>query len=185
MSHLLDLAHRSPCVDLRRTFGRAFKFVMDPAAQTERSDFRGREAAWLTRIPCRYGYVFPWGGRQLAGYSSRRGLFARLRAIPGATVRQHGDRELVVTFDVEDLEAVAALLQARRPVRLSLEERERRRESGRRLAEAFPPGKKGGKPPSESTNGIPDDAEAVLRRLARPQTGRDDTHSSQRMERPR
>jgi hypothetical protein len=108
----------TPCVDLRVTFGRQFRYVWDEAYAAERPDFRAREAPWLTVIPCRYGRIFPWGGRLLAAYcpagSAKRCELAKVegtRVVQGAVV---GCPEVVVTFDVERTEEVAAILQARR-----------------------------------------------------------------------
>jgi hypothetical protein len=125
---ILTTTHpRAQCLDLRATFGRRFRYVWDESYAAERSDFRRVEAAWLTVIPCRFGRIFSWGGRQLAAYctagaSTRR----RLAGLSGTTVVQGailGCPEIVVTFDVEMIERVAAVMQAKRPRRLSDEQR--------------------------------------------------------------
>ena len=123
------------CVDLRATFTGIFRFAWDPARQAERPEWRRREAAWLTRIPCRYGFIYPHGGRRLAAYSTTRRR--RLGALPAVTVVQGGPGcpEVTVTFDVEAIHVVAALLEARRPPRLSVEERGRRRDRMRAISQ--------------------------------------------------
>ena len=120
------------CVDLRATFPGQFRFAWDEAYLAERPDSRRTEAAWLTIIPCRFGRIFPWGGRRLAAYSrSRR---RRLACLPGVTVVQGGtvgrltSGEVIVTFDVDLIDAVADLLKARRPAQVLPAERARRRE---------------------------------------------------------
>lgn len=128
-------------VDLRATFGRRYRYAMDPAYAGERPEFRAIEKPWLTRIPCRFGFIAPHGGRQLAAYTTTRRR--ALASLPGVTVRQQGEDEVLVAFDVADLPAVAELLEARRPPRLSLEERTRRRDRmlalrGAREMTAFP-----------------------------------------------
>lgn len=131
LGHTVVLTTTHPvaqCVDLRATFKGHFRFTWDPAYAAERPDFRTVEAPWLTRIPCRAGFICPWGGRRLAAYSrSRR---RALQALPGVTVVQGGALggqlcpEVIVTFDVSLIEAVAELLGARRPRVLSPEQRE-------------------------------------------------------------
>jgi hypothetical protein len=121
------------CVDLRATFGRRFRYVHDPSFAAERPDQRAVEAAWLTRIPCRFGFIAPHGGRQLAAYSTTRRK--ALASLSGVTVAQGGPGcgEVLVTFDVGDLPAVAALLGALRPPQLSPAEQARRRDRMRAI----------------------------------------------------
>jgi len=111
------------CVDLRATFGRLFRFVMDEAYAAERPEFRTKETAWLTVIPCRFGRIYPQGGRRLAASSASSPRRRRaLEAIPGVTVIQGGgpcSRDVTVVFDAADIEPVARLFGARRPRRLS------------------------------------------------------------------
>jgi hypothetical protein len=120
MSVTLTSTHpRAQCVDLRATFGRRFRYAWDASYAAERSDFRAVEAPWLTVIPCRFGRIVPWGGRRLAAYC-RAGAMKRreLEALPGMTIVQGGGpgcREVVVTFDVDLIDQVAAVLQAKRP----------------------------------------------------------------------
>jgi hypothetical protein len=80
-------------------------------------------------IPCRFGRIFPWGGRVLAGYSAAGGANRlALQHLPGVTVVQGGEGnclEVVVIFDVDLIESVATVLRARRPRRFSEEQRAR------------------------------------------------------------
>ena len=90
-----------------------------------------REQTWLTRIPCKYGYIAPHGDRLLAAYCDA-GLVKRreLCALPCVEVAQ-GDAtcsDVIVTLNVADTEQVAAVLNARRPRRYSPAEKARRRE---------------------------------------------------------
>jgi hypothetical protein len=118
------------CVDLRATFAGQFRFGWDEAYAAERPDLRTREAAWLTIIPCRFGHIFPHGGRRLAAYTTSRRR--ALAALPGVTVAQGGVGcpEVIVTFEVEAIAAVAELLQARRPRQVSPETKARLRAIG-------------------------------------------------------
>jgi len=116
---------RAQCIDLRATFAGQFRFVRDPAYAAESSERRRTEAPWLTRIPCRFGFIAPQGGRRLVAYATTRRR--ALAALPCVRIHAGGERDVLVTFDVADLPAVAELLEARRPPRLSPEERARRR----------------------------------------------------------
>jgi hypothetical protein len=118
---------RAQCVNLRATFAGQFRFAHDEAYQAERSDFRKAEACWLTVIPCRVGRIFPWGGRVLAAYCRAAATKRReLAALEGVRVVQgavEGCPEMVVTFDVELIDQIAPVMQAKRPRRLSPEQR--------------------------------------------------------------
>jgi len=116
---------RAQCVDLRASFPGRFRFAFEDSYQAERSDLRKVEAAWLTVIPCRHGArIFPWGGRQLAAYCTAARA-RMLEQVPGVRVAQGGPRcpEAVLTFDVDLLDRVADVLGARRPRRLTDEQR--------------------------------------------------------------
>jgi hypothetical protein len=116
------------CVDLRATFRGRFRFTWDEADYAERPDLRKVEAPWLKRIACRYGFICPHGRRRLQAYATTRRR--ALAALPGVTMHQQGDREIIVTFDVADIEGVAHVLGARRPRRVSDETRARLRRQG-------------------------------------------------------
>lgn len=116
------------CVDLRATFTGRFRFTWDESYHAERPGRRKLEAAWLTRIACRYGFIAPHGGRRLVAYTTTRRR--ALAALQGVTVHQHGEREMSVTFDVAEIESVAHVLGARRPRRVSDDTRARLRRHG-------------------------------------------------------
>jgi hypothetical protein len=108
----------TPCVDLRASFGFVFRFTDDPALAAERPEYRKVERPWLTRIPCAGGGVIaPAGGRRLQAFATTRRH--RLRALPCVRIQQESTKELIVSFDVADLETVAAVLGAKRRRRLS------------------------------------------------------------------
>lgn len=111
-------------IDLKATYGDTFRITLDESAKspgTSRED-----KLWCYRIPCRRGHIFVHGENTLGAYCDRRLIRKRLAALPGVRVHQDGDRETTVTFDPALLPKVAELLQARRRVRLSPEERQRR-----------------------------------------------------------
>ena len=116
------------CVDLRATFAGQFRLTWDPSYDAERPDWRKVEAAWLTRIPCRFGFIAPHGGRRLMAYTTTRRR--ALAALPCVTPHQVGDGEILVTFDVGDIEAVAEVLGAKRPRQISEATRARLRRQG-------------------------------------------------------
>jgi hypothetical protein len=127
---ILTTTHpRVQCIDLRATFERRFRYAWDESYAAERPDFRRVEAPWLTVIPCRFGRIFPWGGLRLAAYCAAGPLKRRdLERLPGVTVAQGGGRgcpEVVLSFDAEMIDRVAAVLRARRPRRFSDEQRAR------------------------------------------------------------
>jgi len=65
-------------------------------------------------IPGRYGQMEWFDGRDLAVYTNRPRLFAKLWAIPGVRKHQTGDTEMRALFPPEALERVAAVIRARR-----------------------------------------------------------------------
>jgi hypothetical protein len=60
------------------------------------------------------GQIEWFDGRDLAVYSDRPRLFAKLWAIPGVRRHQTGDHEMRAIFPPEALEQVAGVIQARR-----------------------------------------------------------------------
>jgi hypothetical protein len=77
-------------------------------------------------IPARYGQIEWFDGNDLAVYTDRPRLFARLWAIPGVRRHQTGDTEMRAVFPPEALEQVAGVIRARRRRTLSSEEARRR-----------------------------------------------------------
>jgi hypothetical protein len=125
----LFATHAVPCVDLRASFAGRFQFTEDPSLMAERADRRNPERAWLTRIPCADGgFIAPAGGRRLLAYATSRRR--RLRALSCVTIEQEGTYELIASFDVADLEAVAAAVGARQRRRLSDERRAQLKAAG-------------------------------------------------------
>ena len=64
-------------------------------------------------ITGRYGQIEWFDGRDLAVYTNRPRLFARLWAISGVRRHQTGDAAMRATFAPEALEEVATVIQAR------------------------------------------------------------------------
>ena len=104
------------CIDLRKTFANKYRYEWDPAYHEERPDHRSAEAAWLTTVPCKLGKVFPWGGRMLAaccdaGPVKRRELVSLscVQVVQGSTECP----EVIVAFDVADMDQVAVVMKPR------------------------------------------------------------------------
>lgn len=78
------------------------------------------------RIPGRYGQIEWFDGNDLAVYTDRPRLFAKLWAISGVRRHQTGDTEMRAVFPAEALEKVAGVIKARRRRTLSPDEARRR-----------------------------------------------------------
>jgi hypothetical protein len=65
-------------------------------------------------IPGRYGSIEWFDRANLAVYSERPRLFAKIWAIPGVLRHQTGDHEMRAIFPPEALEQVAGVIRARR-----------------------------------------------------------------------
>jgi hypothetical protein len=103
----------------RRSLG--FRFEWDESYAAERPEFRAVEAPWLTVIPGRVGRIFLRRGRLLAAYTTVRSARRALEILDGVTVRQGGtvgdktSSEIIVTFEVSRIDAVAVILRSKRP----------------------------------------------------------------------
>jgi hypothetical protein len=77
-------------------------------------------------IPGRYGQIEWFDGNDLAVYTERPRLFARLLAISGVRRYQTGDTEMRAVFPPEAIDEIAGAIKARRRRTLSPEEARRR-----------------------------------------------------------
>lgn len=107
----------TPPLDLRTEFGDRFRLGWEADGIT-RSAWAVAEQCWLLEIRCRYGTMYPHGGDLLAAFTDRPRVGARLRRLR-FLVSARGDREVVVTFHVNDVEEVFAVLKPYRRRRLS------------------------------------------------------------------
>ena len=86
-------------------------------AWTEDHEPGGRFDPYHVEITARYGSVYlhrTSGGVTLQAYTDRRGVMARLEALPGVLVWQRGSDEMTVTFRPEYAPAVFDLLRCHR-----------------------------------------------------------------------
>jgi hypothetical protein len=72
------------------------------------------DAEGFPLCPGRYGQIEWFDGRDLAVYSDRPRLFAKIWAIPGVRRHQTGDPEVRATFPPEALEQVVGVIRAKR-----------------------------------------------------------------------
>lgn len=95
----------------------AFAHVRALAA-TARLRVRPDAEGWPV-IPGRLGQIEYHDGRDLAAFTDRPRLHAKLWAIPGVRRHQTGDQEMRALFPPEALDQVAGVIRARRrPVRV-------------------------------------------------------------------
>lgn len=110
-------------IDLKALYGATYHIVMDDSAKIPGQT--ADERLWLYRIRCRgNSHIFVHGVNTLGAYCGRQRVRLKLKALPGVTVHQEGDEELSVTFPPEVLPAVADLLEAKRRVHLTPEQKE-------------------------------------------------------------
>jgi hypothetical protein len=82
-------------------------------------------------MPCKYGFVGVHDPATLAAWTGSSGIIQRLLAVPGVRVHQRGDGEVRVLFGLDQLDAVAELLQPRKRRRTVLNEEQRMAKSER------------------------------------------------------
>lgn len=98
-----------------------WRVSLDPSdSQSPRS-----ERPWLYRVDGKRGHVCVWGENQLAaccgtGYARRD-----LLAVPGSRLIRDGDKEAIIAFPTDQLDAVCRILKARKRKVLTPEQRER------------------------------------------------------------
>jgi hypothetical protein len=112
-------------IDLKDRAGDRYRITLDPSAALDPSH---EERPWFYRVPGRKGtetfnFIGVHGANELFITSNRSGLFRRLIAIPGSSIRQQGQSEISVVFAPEHLDLAAAIIQAQRRRRLSPEAR--------------------------------------------------------------
>jgi hypothetical protein len=134
MNFVITTGHPvADCIDLRAMFGADYRCEFEESYHAEKPEFRSVEAAWLTIIPCKWGHIYPHGGRMLAAYCGRRSRVDVLMGLDCVTVHvdcevegkrgRPGFRECTVLFDVADFDKVAELMEPKRRYRLSPERR--------------------------------------------------------------
>jgi len=111
------------CIDLYERFGTRYRLRREADGVTW-FETAEAERVWLLELPCRYGVVYPHGGDLLAAVVTGRDARRQVAALP-CVLSRRGDTELVVTFHVDDAEAVLAVLKPYRRRQVTSEERER------------------------------------------------------------
>lgn len=107
-------------IDLKSLAGARYKITLDEsdADSSPRSD-----RPWMYRIPAKFGHIFVQGHEQLGVYCRSNRKRPELLAAPGLKVIQNGDREMNATFPTDQLDAVCAIIHAKRRRVLSPERR--------------------------------------------------------------
>ncbi len=129
MNVILTTHHKTNCVDLRAMFKDEFRLEHEEAYEAEDPKYRAHEEAWLTIIPGKLGWVFPWGGRILAAYTKSPSARRALEQHPKVVVKQGGTigdlvcPEAILAFDVELIYEVADILRLKRRRKISPEAR--------------------------------------------------------------
>jgi hypothetical protein len=116
------------CVNLRERFGNQYRITFDEAYDP-RNRPRDKLDPWMMQIPCRFGTIYPHGGRVLAIEVDQHPMAVRLlEAIPACRGHQASNRERTFLFDLADFPAVAAVVRPRQKRRLSDAQRQSARE---------------------------------------------------------
>ena len=124
------------CVDLKQRFGERYRVTYEESYYVDRGDGARTKAPWLMVLPCKNGYICPWGGSTLVACTNANGSVAsQLRKLPFTTVAQDGDDGVNVLFDVKYLDEIAAIMKPRRRRRLS---ESQKRKSIERLRHYWP-----------------------------------------------
>ncbi len=105
------------CINLAERFGRRWRIGWEANGATK-AQWPKEDWPWLMEIPCRRGRVWPQGGEILAAVGTGRNVGGKLRRLP-CVLSARGDFETVVTFHVNDIEAVLAILKPYRRRQLS------------------------------------------------------------------
>ena len=110
------------CINLRKQFGKRYRVRHEESFYAE-----GRRVACpgLMILLCKYGDVYPFGGRMLAaavdGHPKIAGTLRRLECVE---VFQDGDfGEVTVAFNVDDFAKVARIMRPRRRRQVTPEQR--------------------------------------------------------------
>ena len=104
---IVSLSRRQPSEQQRAVL--QLRALAEPHRLRVRADAEG-----FPIIPGRYGQIEWFDGRELAVYTTRPRLFAKLWAIPGVRRHQPGDTEMRAVLAIEALSQVAAVIRAKR-----------------------------------------------------------------------
>ena len=116
------------CVNLEEQFGKRYRIGWGADGATKSQTPR-EEWPWLMELQCRYGRIYPGGGEILQAYSDRPRIGAKLRALSCATSAR-GDMETVITFHIDSIKQVLAVLKPFRRRQVSGAERARLQNMG-------------------------------------------------------
>lgn len=105
-------------VNLKTEYGQKYKVHDDGTDDSDRNERLGCQ-----EIPGRYGKIYPYGEKpEFAVYTSSAKIFKRLERM-GLPILQRGDTEGVFTFERNDFDSVAMIIQARERRKLTVEQK--------------------------------------------------------------
>lgn len=105
-------------INLKEMLGKRYRITWDEAKEP-----KTKADPWLMQIPCRYGMIYPYGGKLLAVECDYHpGLGRRLRDL-GLVLSQGGDQEKTFLFPMERFEEVAAIVKPKKKRQLTEEQR--------------------------------------------------------------
>jgi hypothetical protein len=143
-------------------FGKRYRIGWEAGGATK-GQWPEAERPWLMELRCRFGTIYPKGGEILQAMTDRPRIGAKLRALR-CVLSSKGDLETVVSFHVDDIEQVLALLKPYRRRQLSEARREQLRLAGaghRFKKQGRPCGTQSDLPAPESTIEPPDEGVAT------------------------
>ena len=110
------------CIDLQERFGDRYRVAYDESHEADRGPNARTHDPWLLTLPCRFGHIYPHGGKLLGASTDHRGPIAnRLAALSCVHVVQDGDDGINVAFNVAAFDQVAAVMKPKRRRRLTPE----------------------------------------------------------------
>ena len=119
------------CIDLRKKFGHLFKITTDPAYDTSHVPRKCLDP-WYFQIPCKFGIIWPYGGKLIAVEVDYHPQASRkLVLVPGVRLWQDGDQEKTFLFDLGIFDLVTEIVQPKKRKQLSEEQKARLADLGR------------------------------------------------------
>jgi hypothetical protein len=96
------------CINLEQLYGVQYKVQCEDGSLCR--------DPWRLVMLCKYGHISPYGGQYVMACTDGqgRGLVTRLLAVPSAELIQDGTDGANVRFHIQEFDAVAGLMKARK-----------------------------------------------------------------------
>lgn len=102
------------CIDLRPYCKKNnYKWRYEESYKVEPSKEVKGDGRWYVEVLCKYGLIYPYGGKYLLAYSSR-GKKNLIKKLPNVTHHQYDYNNEVLKFPEELLDKIASILQPRK-----------------------------------------------------------------------